>query len=592
MEKILGKKASLRLLSYSALRILANGLDFLGIIGIAILASAFGSFANGGGQADAIDLPVVGKFSIGETEAIALGSAVLLIFVAKSVFSIFLNLKTALYIAGLESQLSVKLSNEFFLAPDVGSPGKTSVSDFQNIVVQSTGGIRTYLNARIQFLAEGSLLLGLLVVFLIVNPIAALFITGFMASVLVLLNRIINNRLDRSGTNFMDGSRVALQTARDLHGINREAQAAGVIDVWIERLARGRTKMARSSAITFTLNSLPRFVIETSLMLGIFFFIGGVVVFSDIPSQAITIGVFLAGGLRVIASVLPLQGALTGMRTGAATGQFALEMIEKIPSHSGAAKTRRARKPKQHSTLRFENVSFTYDSAAKPAVKDVSFEIQPLTKVAIVGPSGSGKSTVMALAAGFLLPDEGRVTLGTKMSRDVLNGHPGMFALVPQRPNLILGSLAENVSLVEHDKANLESVKSALIKAGLHHLTTSKNWASMQLKPDSGHLSGGEIQRISLARALYCNPSYLFLDEATSALDAETEQQITRILEVLKNEMTIFVVAHRLSTIKDADKILYLDEGVLVAEGTFHQLKISVSGFAAAIAMMDLEDTA
>ncbi len=127
-------------------------------------------------------------------------------------------------------------------------------------------------------------------------------------------------------------------------------------------------------------------------------------------------------------------------------------------------------------------------------------------------------------------------------------------------------------------------------RAGLSKFTSQPNWWELQIKPDSGQLSGGEIQRLGLARALYRDPKILFLDEATSALDAETEAEITKVLQELKNEMTVVLIAHRLSTVMGADKIIYLDSGRIVAEGTFQELKASVPDFARAVELMDLSD--
>ncbi|MGA1033662.1 MAG: ATP-binding cassette domain-containing protein, partial [Aquiluna sp.] len=110
----------------------------------------------------------------------------------------------------------------------------------------------------------------------------------------------------------------------------------------------------------------------------------------------------------------------------------------------------------------------------------------------------------------------------------------------------------------------------------------------LEVTPDSGQLSGGEIQRLGLARALFRDPKILFLDEATSALDAETESKISKVLDSLRSQMTVVLIAHRLSTVMNADKIIYLDNGEVVAQGTFAELKKQVPDFAKAVQLMDL----
>ena len=152
------------------------------------------------------------------------------------------------------------------------------------------------------------------------------------------------------------------------------------------------------------------------------------------------------------------------------------------------------------------------------------------------------------------------------------------------------GSILENVSLVEDASTDRDKVQQSLVQAGLEMLTELENWFELQIEPDSGQLSGAEIQRLRLARALYRDPKILSLDEASSALDAETEAEITKVLQSLKNEMTVILIAHRLSTVQHADKIIYLDSGRIVAEGTFAELKAKVPDFAKAVELMDLSD--
>jgi ABC-type multidrug transport system fused ATPase/permease subunit len=428
----------------------------------------------------------------------------------------------------------------------------------------------------------------MVLVFAIVNPIATASLTAFMGLVLAVLNRLIGIRVKRNSQAQITGNQTSLESARDLYGIKREAQTSGVIETWIDKFRNGRSQMANGGALTYTLNSLPRFVIETSLILGIFLFIGGVVIFSDIPSQAITIGVFLAGGLRVIAAVLPLQAAITQMREGSAKGQIAYETL--LTLNAQTSKDVIAETSNETSTLSFIDVSYSYPDSNETVLNNISFNIEPLTKVAIVGPSGAGKSTIFDLAMGFLIPQRGEVLIGEQTTRSVLIGSPGTFGIVPQRPHLVSGSVLENVSLLADIETDVERVREVLIRAGLEKLTVNDDWQSQVIRPDSGQLSGGEIQRLSLARALYRNPKILFLDEATSALDAETELEITKVLDDLRKEMTVVLIAHRLSTVKKADKIIYLDKGEIIAQGSFSELKAEVKDFAKAIEIMGLED--
>jgi len=587
--KILDKRTRRKLFGLAIARVAANLLDLVGLAGIALLATSFGSLASGSATRAPLNIPGFGEVLINEVQAVLIAAGVAIVFLMKSGFSIWLNLLTSLTVAGLEGRFSKELAEDFFAAAKSDSDASPeSVAEFQNRVLYSTGAISSFLNARLSFIAEASLLVAMVAIFLAVNPIATVSMFAFMGTVLFFLNRMIGFRIKRNGLMQMKGYETALQTSRDLFGVKREALSSGVTPSWLTKFAAGRSQAAQGAAVIYTLNGLPRYVVETSLILGIFAFIGGVVVFSDLPTQAVTIGVFMAGGLRLVASMLPLQAAFNAMQDGSNRGGPAYQALIERRAVSAQQPEHSDIQVSGNPGITFSSVGFTYPGSDASVLESISFEIQPLTKVAIVGPSGAGKSTIFDLATGFREPTSGSIKVGELNPRDILFGAPGTFGIVTQRPHLVTGSIIENVSLIEDAATNREKVKESLVRAGLRHFTAPENWFELQIRPDSGQLSGGEIQRLGLARALYRDPKILFLDEATSALDAETEAEITKVLQSLKNEMTVVLIAHRLSTVMHADKIIYLDQGKIVAEGTFGELKSKVPDFAKAVELMDL----
>jgi ATP-binding cassette subfamily C protein len=423
--------------------------------------------------------------------------------------------------------------------------------------------------------------------FLLINPVATVAMFVYLSAVLLALGRVVSGRIKRNGQNQLKGSEISLQASRDLFGIRREARASGVSNAWIEKFTQGRALWASSTAVIYTLSGLPRYVIETSLILGIFSFLAGIVVFSDLPSQAVTIGVFMAGGLRLVASLLPLQAAINTMIDGANRGQPALDRLKVISlrrdSQDHVAIEIDRGKPLG---LKLSGITFGF-SKEKPVIQEISFDVAPGTKVAIVGPSGAGKTTCFEIATGFRLPDSGTSSISGMEPRQLLEYGQGAIGIVPQRPHLISGNLAENVSFASASQTDLEKAAECLKLAGLHAYA-NPGALEMNVEPDAGQLSGGEIQRLGIARALYRDPGILFLDEATSALDAETEAQISKVLDSLRGKMTVVLIAHRLSTVMNSDKIIYLDKGRVVAEGTFSELQRKVPDFAKAVELMGI----
>jgi ATP-binding cassette subfamily B protein len=226
-----------------------------------------------------------------------------------------------------------------------------------------------------------------------------------------------------------------------------------------------------------------------------------------------------------------------------------------------------------HGEFRFDNVSFVYPGSALAALHDFSLTVPPGETIALVGPSGAGKSTVLNLVIGFIRPTSGRVLVdGRDMEAHDLRTYRRFLAVVPQESILFDGSVRENVTY------GLSEVPEAAVIAALRDANAWEFVSQMPAGLDTAagekgaRLSGGQKQRLAIARALIRNPRVLILDEATSALDSETEALIQEALARLMRGRTTFVVAHRLSTIRDAHRIVVLDEGRIAEIGSHEAL--------------------
>jgi ATP-binding cassette, subfamily B, bacterial MsbA len=222
--------------------------------------------------------------------------------------------------------------------------------------------------------------------------------------------------------------------------------------------------------------------------------------------------------------------------------------------------------------IRAEHVSFTYDPR-QPVLTDLSFEALPGELVAIVGPTGAGKTTVMNLLHRFYDPTEGRITIDGHDLREVTtDSWYRQVGLVPQETILFGGTIFDNISYGD-EKASHDIVVAASRAAHAHDFIMSFPDQYRTIVGEKGiNLSGGQRQRIAIARAIVKNPRILLLDEATSALDSESERLVQEALEQLMKGRTTFVIAHRLTTIQRADRILVLNKGRLVETGTHAEL--------------------
>ncbi|HEX8751224.1 MAG TPA: ABC transporter ATP-binding protein, partial [Nitrospira sp.] len=222
--------------------------------------------------------------------------------------------------------------------------------------------------------------------------------------------------------------------------------------------------------------------------------------------------------------------------------------------------------------INVEHVSFAYDPR-QPVLTDLSFEAQSGELIAIVGPTGAGKTTVMNLVHRFYDPTDGRISIdGQDLRRVTLESWYRQIALVPQETILFGGTILDNIRYGNRDAAE-EAVQEASRAAHAHEFIMGFPDGYLTIVGEKGiNISGGQRQRIAIARASLKNPRVLLLDEATSALDSESERLVQEALEELMKGRTTFVIAHRLTTIQRADRILVLNRGRLVEAGTHHEL--------------------
>lgn len=222
--------------------------------------------------------------------------------------------------------------------------------------------------------------------------------------------------------------------------------------------------------------------------------------------------------------------------------------------------------------IEFENVSFSYDGK-ETVIKNLSFNINPGEAVAIVGPSGSGKSTIADLIPRFYDVAEGSVKFdGINIKDYALKELRNLISIIPQETILFSGTIKENIAYGKPDAKDEEIIQAAKYANAYNFIDSCPNKFDTYLGEMGTGLSGGQRQRIAIARALLKDSKVLIMDEATSALDAESESLVQEALENMPKNRTVIVIAHRLSTVKHADRIFVIDRGKLVQTGTFETL--------------------
>jgi ATP-binding cassette subfamily B protein len=243
--------------------------------------------------------------------------------------------------------------------------------------------------------------------------------------------------------------------------------------------------------------------------------------------------------------------------------------------------------------IAFENVTFRYPSRPDaPALTGLDFTVRPGETVALVGPSGAGKSTIFQLLMRFFDPDDGRVTLdGVDLRAMARPDLRRFFALVPQEPVIFAASARENIRFGRPEASDAEIEAAARAAAAHEFLVKLPQGYDTYVGERGVMLSGGQKQRIAIARAILRDAPILLLDEATSALDAESERAVQQAVEHLAEGRTTLIIAHRLATVKKADRIVVFQDGRILAEGT-HGALVAEDGLYARLARLQFTDGA
>lgn len=316
---------------------------------------------------------------------------------------------------------------------------------------------------------------------------------------------------------------------------------------------------------------------------------GRIVLLGEMTGGEMTAFMFYA--VVVAASVGSLSEVYGDLQHAAGAAERLAELLNEQPALASVPVPPQPLPQPQQGAVRMENATFHYPARPNaPALHGLSFAAAPGETVALVGPSGAGKSTVFNLLLRFYDLDAGHVTLdGVDLREASLEAVRGSFALVPQHPVIFAASARENIRFGRPEAGDGE-VRAAAEAAGAAAFFDALPEGFDTFLGEKGtRLSGGQKQRLALARAVLRNPAVLLLDEATSALDAESERAVQAALERLMAGRTTIVIAHRLTTVQKADRIVVMDEGRVIAEGT-HQSLMARGGLYARLAALQFDD--
>jgi ATP-binding cassette, subfamily B, bacterial PglK len=575
-------------------------LDLLGVALIGLMGLAATSAVSG--NSTMLDsLPFVDQLD--GTDPLALAAA-LAVFAAAALlarsfaYGLLLRVNYRL-LARSQVETTSALLARFLQLPLTDIQDRSSQTASYALTNGASAAISGILGSLSVVLTDGTLLVLIGGALLVWSPVVTIVAAVYLGTVAILVHLILSRWSARNGAQLGTAGIRNLSVVQEGIGLHRELWALGRLGQQYEDARASLESGALARATQGLITQIPRVVYDTALVIGALLLAAWQLQVSTLAEAMSMLLVFLAAAARVIPSLLRVNGQLINMRSSAAQARQTYELADRLRQPSTSAwvpptlerlQTRIPAGPTTGAHVVVRDITYTYPSGDHPVLSGVSIEAAPGEAIAIVGPTGGGKSTLADVIVGLLTPQRGVVSIDGLTPLDMITTRPGSLAYVPQRVMLIEGTVRDNVCVgLPPAEIDDERIWDALRQAHVDDVIAAlPDGLATAIGEHGLRLSGGQRQRVGLARAMYSRPSLLVLDEATSALDAETEQAIAAGIAALRGSVTVIVIAHRLAAVKGASHVVYLEDGVVSASGSFDELLRDSASFARQVEILSM----
>jgi ABC-type multidrug transport system fused ATPase/permease subunit len=586
-SKVLSKSDKRKLFAVVVIQILLGVLDLVGVglIGVigSLAISGVGSRQPGNRVQWLLDQLNLGSYDL-QKQATILGILAVAVMVLKTVLSMFFIRKILYFLSFKGARISSILVSRLLAQPLLTVQSRSN----QETLFALTSGVSSItigvLATFVALIADTSLLIVMAIGLFAVDPILSISTFALFAAIAFMLYRIMQVRARSLGeknrqTNVDSNSLIleVLTSYRELVVKNRR-------NYYSNKIGEKRHELAAATAELSFMPNISKYVLEITVVVGSLMISAVQFVTQDAAHAAATLSVFFAASTRIAPAVLRIQQSSLMIRSNAGLAGPTLELIESLGinellieetepidfAHDGFM-----------ADIAIKNVSLKYPGKDNFAVNKISLNITRGEIVAFVGPSGAGKTTLVDILLGILEPEIGHVEISGHSPLDAIVKWPGAIGYMPQDILIANGTVRENVMLGFDAKVKYEEqVSRALNIAQLSEFVFALPLGLDQPMGDRGtSISGGQRQRLGIARAIFTAPKLLVLDEATSALDGETEANISTAIQAFRGDVTVLMIAHRLSTVLTADRVIYMDKGEIKAQGSFEEVRRVVPDF-------------
>jgi ATP-binding cassette subfamily C protein len=505
------------------------------------------------------------------------------LFILKGIFAPFLFRRIFKSISRMTSDLALQ-SFDLLLG---GKLDWIKNQNLQRLLFNFGDGINNSvglgLSSFVLLTSEASLLVIFILSMSVINPWMSFVIIAYFTAILLFLHSYMNKNQERHTRYRIENLLTAANLIGTATAIFREIATSHTAKYYRNRYSVARSQETNAVAELQYLNLIPKYAMDTAFMSGIFLLcLYYLKTGLNSPATISSLVFFIGASSRMLPSILRVQSALSGFSNARSTLNETISMVTSLTENLESPISLKGYIPTNTElNLVIDDLKFQHGGERPFTLQVDHLRLNQGDSLAVVGKTGSGKSTFMDLLLGFNQPTEGILKFGEWTPQQIIASRPGLMSLVPQNIPILDGNICENIALgTELHLVDQEKLKRVIQFAHLDDFIDRQDAGILTTLFAGGkNLSGGEIQRIGIARALYLEPAILLLDEATRALDSDTENHISEMLLSLRGKVTLITIAHRLSTAKNATKVVFFESGKSITSGTFEEVRQSVADF-------------
>ena len=583
---MLDRKTKRKLIQISLVQFVLSILDLVGVAIIGVIGSLVisGSASRPPGDRVSQVLNFLGLSNSSlQFQAFILGTISAFLLIGKTVISIHYTRKILFFLSYRGSVITQELAKKILYQDLLNLQSRTRQETMFALTVGVNNIIIGVIANLVTIISDVFLLVIMLIGLFYVDSVIAISTIILFCGVALLLYKSMHEKASKLGKK---SSLLTIKTQEQINQILntfRETVVGGKRQYYIKRIGETQLELANINSKLSFLPNIGKYVMEVTVIVGFMLISGLQFIRSDAAHSVAVLAVFLAASTRIAPAILRIQQGAIQFKSAAGSSSPTLDLFASIKSEIIDERTTHFSMDHRNFSPKVEmnNINFKYNIASKFGFENLNLSINPGEFVAVVGPSGSGKTTLIDIMLGVVVPNSGEVKISGNYVSKLPLIYPGAVAYVPQEVQIINGTIKQNLALGYNIDEIPENIFwDVLNETGLSEFVSkSEDKLDTYLGDEGNKLSGGQKQRLGIARALITKPRLLVMDEATSALDGQSEKIIGSSLENMKSKTTIILIAHRLSTVRKADKVIYINNGRVQAIGTFDTVRELVPNF-------------